>query len=118
MKYAPKTEKLSTDQRMDIFKGIAGQEHFSKLEPLVVATGVLDKNTGQVVNKFKELTAQLENSAGAAKKVADIQMDNLAGDIDQLKGAWESLSIALGGKRRRAQCHPALICARIDRYYQ
>ena len=93
-----KTEKLSTDQRMDIFKGIAGQEHFSKLEPLVAATGVLDKNTGQVVNKFTELTKQLENSAGAAKKVADIQMDNLAGDIDQLKGAWESLSIALGGK--------------------
>ena len=25
-------------------------------------------------------------------------MDNLAGDIDQLKGAWESFSIALGGK--------------------
>ena len=93
-----KTEKLSTDQRMDIFKGIAGQEHFSKLEPLVAATGVLDKNTGQVVNKFTELTKQLENSADAAQKVANIQMDNLAGDIDQLKGAWESFSIALGGK--------------------
>lgn len=93
-----KTEKLSDDQRMDIFRGIAGQEHFSKLEPLVAATGVIDKNTGQTVNKFKELTTQLENSAGAAKKVADIQMDNLAGDIDQLKGAWESLSIALGGQ--------------------
>lgn len=92
-----KTEKLSTDERMDVFKGIAGQEHFSKLEPLVAATGVLDKNTGQVVNKFAELTKQLQNSEGAAKKVADIQMDNLAGDIDQLKGAWESLSIALGG---------------------
>ena len=72
-----KTEKLSTDQRMDIFKGIAGQEHFSKLEPLVAATGVLDKNTGQVVNKFTELTKQLENSADAAQKVANIQMDNL-----------------------------------------
>lgn len=93
-----KTEKLSTDDRMDVFKGIAGQEHFSKLEPLVAATGVIDKNTGQTVNKFKELTTQLENSAGAAQKVADIQMDNLAGDIDQLKGAWESLSIALGGQ--------------------
>lgn len=92
-----KTEKLSTDQRMDIFKGIAGQEHFSKLEPLVAATGVLDEKTGQVVNKFKQLTTELENSAGSAKKVADIQMDNLAGDIDQLKGAWESLSIAMGG---------------------
>ncbi len=92
-----KTEKLSTDERMDVFKGIAGQEHFSKLEPLVASTGVIDKNTGQVVNKFAQLTSELEKSAGAAKKVADIQMDNLAGDIDQLKGAWESLSIALGG---------------------
>lgn len=93
-----KTEKLGADERMDIFKGLAGQEHFSKLEPLIASTGVLDEKTGKVVNKFKELTEQLKNSDGLAKKVADIQMDNLAGDIDQLKGAWESLSITLGGE--------------------
>lgn len=93
-----KTQNLSADERMDIFKGIAGQEHFSKLEPLVASTGVLDEKTGKIVNKFEELTEQLKNSEGLAKKVADIQMDNLAGDIDQLKGSFESLSIALGGK--------------------
>ncbi|WP_019519347.1 phage tail tape measure protein [Faucicola boevrei] len=93
-----KTQHLSADERMDIFKGLAGQEHFSKLEPLIASTGVLDEKTGKVVNKFKELTEQLKNSDGLAKKVADIQMDNLAGDIDQLKGAWESLSITLGGE--------------------
>lgn len=92
-----RTEKLSADQRISYFKDIAGQEHFSKLEPLLAATAVMDKNTGQTVDKFKELTKELENSSGAAQKVADVQLDNLAGDIDALKGAWESFSIALGG---------------------
>lgn len=93
-----RTKDLSTDEQLQIFTGIGGLEHGSKLAALVASTGVLDENTGKVVNKFKELEDSLENSNGLAKQVADIQMDNLYGDIDQLKGAWDSLSIALGGE--------------------
>ena len=93
-----KTEKLNPADRIEIFKGIAGQEHLSKLEPLIASTGVLDEKTGKVVNQFKELENQLKNTKGLADTVAEVQMDNLAGDIDQLKGAFESLSIALGGE--------------------
>lgn len=93
-----RTKDLSTDEQIQIFAGIGGLEHGSKLAALVASTGVLDKNTGKVVNEFKELENVLLNSSGLAKKVADIQLDNLYGDIDQLKGAWESLSIALGGE--------------------
>lgn len=93
-----RTQDMGADEQIQIFAGIAGLEHSSKLSTLVASTGVLDENTGKVVNKFKELENSLENSNGLAKQVADIQMDNLYGDIDQLKGAWDSLSIALGGE--------------------
>lgn len=92
-----KTQGMNTDDQMSIFTGIAGAEHVAKFQALVASTGVLDEKTGQVVNKFKQLSTEISNTEGLAKKVADIQMDNLAGDIDQLKGAWESLSIAMGG---------------------
>lgn len=93
-----RTKDLSTDEQIQIFAGIGGLEHGSKLAALVASTGVLDDKSGKVVNKFKELEEVLLDSSGLAKQVADIQLDNLYGDIDQLKGAWESLSIALGGE--------------------
>lgn len=92
-----KTAELNADERIDIFKDIAGEEHFSKFAVLVDNASMLDKSTGKTANNIKILTEQLEKSSGLADKVANIQMDNLAGDIDQLKGAWESLSIAMGG---------------------
>ena len=93
-----RTQDMGADEQIQIFAGLAGLDHSSKLSTLVASTGVLDDNTGKVVNKFKELEDSLANSNGLAKQVADIQLDNLYGDIDQLKGAWESLSIALGGE--------------------
>jgi hypothetical protein len=33
-----------------------------------------------------------------AQKVGDIRMDNLAGDIEKLKGSWETLQIVIGEK--------------------
>lgn len=42
---------------------------------------------------FQKLTAEINNSSGAAQTMADIRMDNLKGDIDKLKSATEGLGI-------------------------
>ena len=44
------------------------------------------------------LTTKYENSAGAAKRMADIMRDNLVGDTDKAKSALEGLAINLVGK--------------------
>ena len=93
-----KTKNLSDDVKFDIFKSLAGEEHLSKFAVLVDNAGRLDKKTGKVVNNITEFTKALENSKDLAGKVAETRMDNLAGDIDQMKGAWESMSITLGGE--------------------
>lgn len=41
-------------------------------------------------------TAELENSAGASQEAADKMMDGIGGALEQLSGAFESLSIMIG----------------------
>lgn len=99
-----KTKDLGEAGRLEVFKKLGGQEAISAFAVLVDQSKVLDENTGQTVNKIKELTDQLENSKGAAAKAAEILKDNLAGDIEQLTGGIQDLSISflnvLGGDIR------------------
>ena len=44
-----------------------------------------------------ELTAALKDSGGAAQEMADIQLDNLQGQMTLLNSATEGLGIALFG---------------------
>lgn len=87
--------KLGDAGRIDAFKDIAGLEAVSAFAILADHTNSIDANTGQTVNNIKKMTLELENSNGAAKRAADILKDNMAGDIEQLKGAWEELGISL-----------------------
>ena len=89
------TKKMGTGDRLDIFKDIAGQEAVSAFAVLVDQSAVFDKNSGKTVNKIKELTKQLERSEGAAARAAAILKDNLAGDIEQLGGSIQDLSISV-----------------------
>lgn len=89
------TANMGSKQRLDIFKDIAGQEAISGFAVLVDQSALFDKNTGKTVNKIKELTAQLEDSEGAAARAAAILKDNLAGDIEQLGGSIQDLSISV-----------------------
>ena len=89
------TKGLGSGERLDIFKDIAGQEAVSAFAVLVDQTAVLDENTGKTVNKIKEMTKELENSEGAAARAAAILKDNLAGDIEQLGGSVQDLSISV-----------------------
>lgn len=101
-----KTKNLGEAERLEIYKKLGGQEAISAFATLVDQSAVVDENTGQAVNKLKELTKQLERSQGAAAKAAAIIKDNLAGDLEQLKGGVEDLSVsllnALGGNLRNA----------------
>jgi TP901 family phage tail tape measure protein len=55
--------------------------------------------------KFKELADQIKKAGGAAKKMAETRMNNLAGDIDLLKSAAAGLETKLfktkGGQLRK-----------------
>ena len=50
---------------------------------------------GTTADKWQELTAQVEDSAGAAQKMADTRLDNLAGDITLFKSALEGAKITI-----------------------
>lgn len=46
-------------------------------------------------NRWKDLSKEINNAAGAAKNMADTQLDNLAGDITLFKSALEGAQIAI-----------------------
>lgn len=45
---------------------------------------------------YQSLTQSIYNSAGAAKRMADIKLDNLAGDLTLLNSAADGLSLTIG----------------------
>ena len=47
------------------------------------------------IGKFDDLSEAMENSAGAAQKMADVKMDTLAGDWKKFTSAVEELTIAI-----------------------
>lgn len=51
----------------------------------------------QGAGALRELTAELENSGGAAQKMADVQLDNLAGQMTILKSSYDEFLMSLGG---------------------
>ncbi|MFG2678297.1 phage tail tape measure protein [Streptomyces sp. NPDC048392] len=72
----------STGDMMTIFGQRAG--------PALLA--LVDQGSGALV----KLTKELENSGGAADKIAKIQMEGLKGQLTSLKSAWEGLMIEIG----------------------
>ena len=77
---------MKADERLNVFKEMAGTEAMSALAVSVdaMADGSLPK-----------LTKELENSEGAAKKMADIRMSGLNGELKGLASAWEGFLIEL-----------------------
>tara|TARA_R110000764_G_scaffold174884_2_gene261264 strand:- start:915 stop:3128 length:2214 start_codon:yes stop_codon:yes gene_type:complete len=73
---------LSTSEIMESFKKIAGPGMLAMLK---------EGSTG-----LRDLTTDLENSGGTAKKVADTQLKGFAGAMVKLKSATEGLAIEFG----------------------
>lgn len=48
---------------------------------------------GTSSERFNEVAASIDNAAGSAQKMADTQLDNLAGDVTLLQSAAEGLAI-------------------------
>ncbi len=63
---------------------------FNKVD--LKSVNALLANTGE---RFDELSEYIENSAGAAEKMANTQLDNLAGDVTLFKSALKGAQIVL-----------------------
>lgn len=79
------TEGMTDAQRTAIISQIAGQQAASGLLAIMDMGG----------DKLAEFTEELENAGGTAERVANEQIDNLAGDIELLKSALEFTGIMI-----------------------
>lgn len=79
---------LTEEQKAQYVAMLAGQEGMSGLLAIVNASD----------EDFQKLTDEINNANGAAKKMSDIMMDNLSGDLIILKSNLESAAIAIGDK--------------------
>lgn len=87
----------------DFQTGLDGMDQASKD---AIVSGIFNKTDLAAVNallgtsskRFDELAGKIDNSAGAAERMANTQLDNLAGDITLLKSAWEGLQIQVSEK--------------------
>ncbi len=78
-------EDKTDTERVSILTKIFGNRGYSYAAYLMEAT------TGELQN----LRAEIENSTGAAQKMADTMTDNLASDITIVKSAAETLAISM-----------------------
>lgn len=79
---------LDDSQKAAFASAIGGQEAMSGLLAIVGASDA----------DFEKLTSAIDNSDGAAQKMAETMQDNLAGSVEQLGGAIESAGIVIGEK--------------------
>lgn len=96
------------------FIGMAGmvqqlETKLANLTPqqrLAALTAIYQSEALQEVNillsagskKLREFTGEIEKSEGAAKRMAQVKLDNLAGDITKLNSVSESFGISLGAE--------------------
>jgi len=79
---------LNSQQKADVISTIFGTESMSGVLALMNQGGMA----------VTELTKRLEGADGAAQKVADTKLDNLAGQMENLGGVVETMKINLGYK--------------------
>lgn len=76
---------LSTEQRQTALTTIFGAD-------AIRAASLLYEAGAEGVQEYVAAV----NDQGAAQEMASAQLDNLAGDLEQLRGSWETLMIGLG----------------------
>lgn len=80
-------KKLTPESKAAVAGMLAGQEAMSGLLALVNSSD----------GDFDKLAEAIDNSNGAAERMAKIRMDNLKGDLEQLSGDWDSFTTKLMG---------------------
>ena len=78
--------KYDQASQIRIKKDIFGEEAMVGMGAVIDAT---------LSGRYDELHSANKGAKGEAKKVADVKVDNLPGDIKQLDSAWEALRIAI-----------------------
>lgn len=81
----------------DALSTMTEQEKINVLSDLFNKVDLKSANAllGTTAERWDELAEAIENSAGAAEQMAEVQMDNLAGDITYFKSALEGAQIAI-----------------------
>ena len=79
--------KLTPESKASVAAMLAGQEAMSGLLALVNSSDA----------DFDKLAGAIDNSSGAAQNMANIRMDNLKGDLEQLSGDWDSFTTKIMG---------------------
>lgn len=77
---------LSEAERTQYASMLAGQEGMSGLLAIVNSSDA----------DFRKLTEEINNSSGAAKRMSEIMMNNLAGKYELFTGSIDSVKMALG----------------------
>lgn len=80
-----KFKQLTPEQQAQIAADLAGQEAMSGL------LGIINESD----DKYNALAKSIDNSTGAAERMAGIRMDNLAGDLEYLSGDWDTFTMNL-----------------------
>lgn len=79
-------EQMTEAERVNNAMALAGQRGYNGLLAILNATD----------EDYASLTDSINNCTGAAKRMADIKMDNLNGDLELMNGAWEALQNTIG----------------------
>ena len=103
--------ELTEAEKAQYAKMLAGQQGMSGLLAIVNAAPA----------DFEKLSKAIDNSAGAAEKMAEVSIDNLAGDVTIMKSAIEGAEIAISDKltpslRKYAQIGTKTISAMTDAF--
>ena len=64
-------------------------------EDAVIALKAIQEGTEESTNRWNELSEAIGDSEGAAKRMAETQLDNLAGDVTLFQSALEGVQIAV-----------------------
>lgn len=83
-----KFKGLTEAQQAEYAAGIAGQESMSGLLAIINASD----------EDFQLLTASINNCAGAAQEMAEIRLDNYAGQVTLLDSALDGLKMTIGSQ--------------------
>lgn len=78
-------EGMTEQEKTSYFTAMFNKTDLASIQALV----------GTSSERFADLTANIENAAGAAEQMANTQLDNLAGDITLAQSAFEGLQIAI-----------------------
>lgn len=79
---------MNDEQRTDIINKTFNARDLKNVNALL----------GTSAERWDELTGAIDDSTGAAEKMAETQLDNLSGDITLLKSAFEGLKISVSDK--------------------